>query len=56
MRNQYQDSEIKYYIGNVRDKRLVDSVMIGVDYIFSPPAINQVSYCEYFPIQAVSAS
>ena len=53
MRHHYQNPKIKFYIGNVRDKRSVDDVMIGVDYIFHAAALKQVPSCEFFPIQAV---
>ena len=53
MRHQYQNPKIKFYIGDVRDKRSVDDVMMGVDYIFHAAALKQVPSCEFFPIQAV---
>lgn len=53
LRHQYQTPKIKFYIGDVRDKRSVDDVMIGVDYIFHAAALKQVPSCEFFPIQAV---
>ncbi len=56
MRHLYPSHKIKYYIGDVRDKRSVDSVMIGVDYIFHAAALKQVPSCEFFPIQAVQTN
>lgn len=53
MRHQYQNPKIKFYIGDVRDKRSVDGAMIGVDYIFHAAALKQVPSCEFFPTQAV---
>ncbi len=53
MRHRFQNPKIKFYIGDVRDKRSVDDVMIGVDYIFHAAALKQVPSCEFFPIQAV---
>ena len=53
MRNEFQNEKIKYYIGDVRDKRSVDGAMIGVDYIFHAAALKQVPSCEFFPMQAV---
>jgi len=44
---------VKFYIGNVRDKRSVDDAMNGVDYIFHAAALKQVPSCEFFPVQAV---
>jgi UDP-glucose 4-epimerase len=53
MRQFYRNDKIKYYIGDTRDKRSVDSVMHGVDFIFHAAALKQVPSCEFFPIDAV---
>jgi len=53
MRHAIQNPKVKFYIGDVRDKRSVDGAMIGVDYIFHAAALKQVPSCEFFPIQAV---
>lgn len=53
MRHHLQNQKVKFYIGDVRDKRSVDGAMRGVDYIFHAAALKQVPSCEFFPIQAV---
>lgn len=53
MRHEIQNPKVKFYIGDVRDKRSVDGAMAGVDYVFHAAALKQVPSCEFFPIQAV---
>ncbi|WP_320113087.1 polysaccharide biosynthesis protein [Draconibacterium orientale] len=53
MRHRLNNPKVKFYIGDVRDKRSVDGAMMGVDYIFHAAALKQVPSCEFFPTQAV---
>lgn len=56
MRHELQSPKVKFYIGDVRDKRSVDGAMSGVDYIFHAAALKQVPSCEFFPMQAVNTN
>jgi len=56
MRHVLQSPKVKFYIGDVRDRRSVDLAMIGVDYVFSAAALKQVPSCEFFPMQAVKTN
>jgi UDP-N-acetylglucosamine 4,6-dehydratase/5-epimerase len=53
MRHRLQNPKVKFYIGDVRDKRSVDGAMMEVDYVFHAAALKQVPSCEFFPTQAV---
>jgi UDP-N-acetylglucosamine 4,6-dehydratase len=46
-------TKVKFYIGNVRNRDSVDSVMTGVDYVFSAAALKQVPSCEFFPMESL---
>lgn len=48
MRHHLQNPKVKFYIGDVRDKRSVDGAMDGVDYVFHAAALKQVPSCEFF--------
>ena len=53
MRIELNESRIKFYIGDVRNREGVDAVMEGVDYVFHAAALKQVPSCDFFPMQAV---
>ena len=53
MRKIYNDSKIKFYIGDVRDYNSISDAMRGVDFVFHAAALKQVPSCEFYPIQAV---
>ena len=56
MRKFYNSNKLKFYIGDVRDYRSVDSAMSGVDYVFHSAALKQVPSCEFYPLQAVQTN
>jgi UDP-N-acetylglucosamine 4,6-dehydratase/5-epimerase len=56
MRQKFQNSKIKFHIGDIRDRSSVDDVMSGVDYVFHAAALKQVPSCEFFPMQATQTN
>ena len=48
MRHRLQNSKVKFYIGNVRNKTSVDIAMRGVDYVLPPPLSGVMLSCLSF--------
>jgi UDP-glucose 4-epimerase len=53
MRKRYNNSKLKFYIGDVRDQRSLTQAFRGVDYCFHAAALKQVPSCEFYPMEAV---
>ena len=56
LREKLNNNKVKFFIGDVRDKSSLDSVMFGVDYVFHAAALKQVPSCEFFPIEATKTN
>lgn len=56
MRKHYNNSKLKFYIGDVRDSDSVMNAMRGVDYVFHAAALKQVPSCEFHPLQATKTN
>jgi UDP-glucose 4-epimerase len=56
MRKKYNNSKIKFHIGDVRDSQSVINAVRGVDYIFHAAALKQVPSCEFHPLEAVKTN
>jgi UDP-N-acetylglucosamine 4,6-dehydratase (inverting) len=59
MRQHYpdtNDSQIRYFIGDVRDKERLCRAFPGVDIVVHAAALKQVPACEYNPFEAVKTN
>ncbi len=56
MRSVYNNSKLKFFIGDVRDHNSLRNAMYGVDYVFHAAALKQVPSCEFFPMEAVKTN
>ena len=53
MRKRYASDKLKFYLGDVRDRRSLAAAFHGVDYCFHAAALKQVPSCEFHPMEAV---
>ncbi len=56
MRKKYDNSKLKFYLGDVRDSNSIKDAMRGVDFVFHAAALKQVPSCEFYPMQAVKTN
>jgi UDP-N-acetylglucosamine 4,6-dehydratase len=56
MRKHYNNSKLKFYIGDVRNYNSLDLACRGVDFIFHAAALKQVPSCEFFPLEATKTN
>jgi UDP-N-acetylglucosamine 4,6-dehydratase len=51
-----QDSRLRYFIGDVRDRDRLNRAFSGVDVVVHAAAMKQVPACEYNPFEAVQTN
>lgn len=56
MRKYYNNSKLKFYLGDVRDYNSIQGAFKGVDYVFHAAALKQVPSCEFYPMEAVKTN
>ena len=56
MRLHYNNSKIKFIIGDIRSYNSILHASQGIDYIFHAAALKQVPSCEFFPLEAVNTN
>lgn len=50
------DTRLRFFIGDVRDKNRLSRAMDGVDVVIHAAALKQVPLCEYNPFEAVATN
>lgn len=56
LRNELNNKNIKFYLGDIRDKASVIESTKNVDYVFHAAALKQVPSCEFYPLEAVKTN
>ncbi len=52
----FDSSNLRYFIGDVRDAERLRRAMVGVDVVIHAAALKQVPACEYNPIEAIKTN
>jgi UDP-glucose 4-epimerase len=56
LRSLFKNKNIKFYIGDIRDKDSIFDATKNVDYAFHAAALKQVPSCEFYPLEAVKTN
>lgn len=55
-RREYNQENIDFILGDIRNQNVLNSVTKDVDYIFHAAALKQVPSCEFFPMEAIKTN
>jgi UDP-N-acetylglucosamine 4,6-dehydratase len=56
MKKKFNDSRLRFFIGDVRDKDRLHRAMKGVDIVIHAAALKQIPACEYCPEEAIKTN
>jgi UDP-N-acetylglucosamine 4,6-dehydratase len=56
MQQEFNDSCMRYFIGDVRDEQRLKQAMCGVDYVIHAAALKQVPAAEYNPMECIKTN
>ena len=55
-RKQFDDPRLRWFIGDIRDRRRLERAMYGIDYVVHAAALKQVDTGEYNPFEFVQTN
>ncbi|MCY7859621.1 polysaccharide biosynthesis protein [Bacillus haynesii] len=56
MRRQIEDPRLTFFIGDIRDRKALNTGLKGVDYVFHLAALKHVPVCEEQPLEALKTN
>ncbi|MER2000972.1 MAG: UDP-N-acetylglucosamine 4,6-dehydratase (inverting) [Solibacillus sp.] len=56
MKQEFQDSRLRFFIGDVRDQERLHRAFDGVDIVIHAAAMKHVDACEYNPFEAIKTN
>ena len=56
MRLKYNNTKLRFVIGDVRSYETLKQYFQGIDYIFHAAALKQVPSCEFYPLEAIKTN
>lgn len=60
MQNEFRElnknNQLRFFIGDVRDRERLQRAFVGVDYVIHAAALKQVPACEYNPSEAIKTN
>ena len=56
MQQQYNSPELRYFIGDVRDRERLSQAMRGIDFVIHAAALKQVPAAEYNPMECIKTN